>query len=88
MKKLLGKFLAWYDEPNVILKKRREESRKREEEISELRFRIDKLSKSLRPPVYEKGYPSFEAVNREEPKEKKKEDELNGIKAKLLGKKR
>lgn len=88
MKKLLGKFIAWYDEPNAILEKRREESRKREEEIAELRFRIDKLSKSLRPPVYERGYPSYEAVNREEPQTRTKEDELNDIKAKLLGKKR
>ena len=86
MKKLLDKFLTWYNEPNVLHQKRLAESKVREEEIAELRFRIDKVSKSLRPPVYEKGYPSFEAVNREEPKEKKKEDELNDIKAKLLGK--
>ena len=84
MKKLLDKFLTWYNEPNVLHQKRLAESKVREEEIAELRFRIDKVSKSLRPPVYEKGYPSYEAVNREEPQ--KKEDKMNDIKAKLLGK--
>ena len=84
MKKLLDKFLTWYNEPNVLHQKRLVENKVREEEIAELRFRIDKLSKSLNPPVYEKGYPSYEAVNREEPQTK--EDEMNEIKAKLLGK--
>lgn len=84
MKKLLDKFLTWYNEPNVLHQKRLMESKAREEEIAELRFRIDKLSKALRTPVYEKGYPSYEAVNREELQTK--EDELNDIKAKLLGK--
>lgn len=85
MKKLLDKFLTWYNEPNALYQKRLAESKVREEEIAELRFRIDKLSKSLRPPVYEKGYPSYEAVNREE-EPQTKEDDMNDIKAKLLGK--
>ena len=86
MKKLLDKFLTWYNEPKVLHRQRLAENRKMEEEIAELRFRIDKVSKNLVASVYEKGYPSYEAVNRKE--EQSKADEMDAIKAKLLGKKK
>lgn len=84
MKKLLDKFLTWYNEPKVLHRQRLAELRKMEEEIAELRFRIDKMSNDLVASVYEKGYPSYEAVNRKE--EQSKAGEMDDIKAKLLGK--